>query len=59
MYTCGVCKWAEVPLDDVVILARCGYHCLCLRCYRTETGTRIHPSKGLRREIESLMAGNG
>lgn len=54
MFTCTICKFTQVPLDDVAVpAARAGSaSCICLRCYLRETDTGIKTPKALRQDVD-------
>jgi len=54
MRLCRICRY-ETELDDVVIGGRTGERCICLRCFDHQTGGRRPMSKGLRRQLQTLL----
>ena len=54
MWICRICHF-ETALDDVVLIR--GDRCICLRCFRRETGSTRPMPMVLRRElITTLLA---
>jgi hypothetical protein len=54
MSTCTICRFQTEADDIAVPLA--GGRCICLRCFTRETETAHPMPKGLRRQLDSLLA---
>lgn len=54
MWTCRLCRF-PIEFDDVELRLTRG-HCICLRCYRRETGAARDMPRTLQRQLLAALA---
>jgi hypothetical protein len=55
MTSCIICRF-DVVLDDVAVSTTGTGRGICVRCFRRETGSSLHMSTTLRRELTALLS---
>ena len=54
MYVCVICH-APIEIDDVQVGSPRAARCVCVRCFRRETGAALRMPAGVRRDAEAAV----